>query len=236
MITPILTALTNRANGFIWPRFGADPLFVPVRLPDYAEVVRQELQLHDETTDYFVVGVLQSLLGCPWVGEQACELTELTFLYTYVYPQDGWVGGTLKASSKDPATFAFVPTSWPVVLDWSLSYLEPQKSVLKNGTTSEVVTAVVNPDNRLSIEWPARLNARGVIDLAGSWEAGAEVNFTHHPGAYPYSAAVAAIGALRETNQLLLRTGTATAWHAARSDMERIALLALGLIRTYRKE
>ena len=92
----------------------------------------------------------------------------------------------------------------------------------------------MNPAGRLRVAWPERLQARGVIDLTTTWQAGAAVYFTHHPGAYPYKAAAHELGTLRDTNQLLLHTGLATGWHAARSNMERVALLALGLIRTYR--
>lgn len=234
MIENFIHDLTNRGSGFVWARFPTDPLFRPKALPDYAERVRVGLKLDDTSSDYFLIGVLGALLGCPWVGEQVGELEDLLPLSMFSPPPDAWVGGELKAGPVDPATFALVPEVWPVDLTITLTYSTPQQATLRSGDIAEFVSVALNPNGRLKVDWPVRFNARGVIDLTVSWESGAVILIQHHPSAYPYRAVADHLGGLRETNQLLLRSGLAAGWHAARSDMERVALLALGLIRTYR--
>lgn len=224
--------LTNRGS-FVWERFPSDPDFVPRELPGHAEAVRRGLCLDREDTDFFVVGALASLLGCHWIGESAGDLSDLLVLALYAPPKDSWSGGELKAGPKDPAVFAFSPDRWPPDMTTTLERLDENKALLRNGVP-ETVAAVLNPDNRLKVDWPARYRAMGVVDLSADWEAGGQVEIRHEAASYPWREAAEYLGAMRETNQLLLNEGLAAGWHAARSDMERIALLALGLIRAYR--
>jgi hypothetical protein len=234
MIEDFIYDLTNRGSGFVWARFPVDPTFLPKALPDYAERVRVGLKLDDTSSDYYLVGALGALLGCPWVGEQVGTLEDLMPLATFSPPPDAWVGGELKAGPLDPATFALMPEIWPVELTTTLTFFDSQRAVLRSGDLAEYVAVALNPNGRLKVDWPSRFRARGVIDLSVTWESGASILIQHHPSAYPYRQAAEHLGGLRETNQLLLRSGLAAGWHAARSDMERVALLALGLIRTYR--
>lgn len=229
----ILHPLTNRGTPFIWPRFPQNAALVPRTLSPAATGVAGALRLTATDTDYYLLGVLHALAGSPALLEEVGRLSALHDLSLYPVPDTGWAGASLIAGALGPAKFARVPTVWPVDLLIRVSYFTTDAILITTGAQSWTKPLYVTSDDRMRVEWPEEFHASGLLDLATPWAVGSSVEIYHHPASYPFGLVAAYMGARRDTNQLLLETGTAGLWQGAASDLERVAVLAVSLIKAY---
>lgn len=228
----VLHPLANRGVDFTWARFPLNAQY-PARVgTDETRAVRALLGLDNRGTDYYLLGPLFALLSHPSILESLADPEELHDLIYYPVPATSWVNTALVGGSAGTARMSRVPTSWPVGLGHRLTYLTDSAGVLSDGHTSWTVTVTLGASGKLRVDWPAEFNAgQASIDVSGVWTGGSESEFVHHPGSYPYAAVEKKLAGLRDTNQLLLQWGLAAAWQAARSPVERVALVAAALIK-----
>lgn len=228
----ILHPLANRGSDFSWARLPVDMQYLSPKLSPEETAIRETLRLDTRGTDYYLLGPLFALLANPVILELVAQPEELRILPYYPPPATDWVNTSLTGDHLGPARMSRVPTSWPVGLDYTLTYLTPQSGRLTDGHTSWTVVVSQGASGRLRVTWPEEFNAgdSAITDLP-TWEADLQCEFRHHPGNYPYTVVEKALAELRETNHLLLRWGLAAAWHAARGSMERVALVAVALIK-----
>lgn len=233
----VLHPLANRGVDFLWARFPLNPQYPVHTGTDETRAVRSLLNLDARGTDYYLLGPLFALLAHPTVLESLADPEELRDLIYYPVPATTWVNASLVGGSAGAAQMSRVPTVWPVGLGHRLTYVTDQAGILTDGHTSWTVTVTLGASGKLRVDWPGEFNAgQASIEVGGVWTAGSEIEFVHHPGGYPYGEVEKKLAGLRDTNQLLLHWGLAAAWQAARSPMERVALVAAALIKQRRAD
>ncbi len=231
----LLHPFANRGTGFVWYRLPVDPYFQPRRLAAAAQAVADYLMLSAPNTDYYLLGPLQALASCPWMLEPDISPDTLSDLAAYPVPRDTWGGGYLRGWSSGAARFARKPTTWPVDLRLTLTRTDAASARLVTGDASSVVGArLIAEDDILVVDWPGEFGASGVVAIdAAYWLAGGAVEIDHHPASYPYAAVVDTLAGNVNLSRLLVTSGLAEAWHATFDPLERVALVALALVRAY---
>ena len=227
----LLHPLANRGQGFVWPGFPVNAQYPTAKLSDDVERVRGLLRLDVQDSYYYLLGALNSLLAYAPIFDTWTDVESLRELVRYAPPETTWGNVTLVANQNGPAHMAWTPAAWPLSPRLELRCLDTARAELTDGTSTWEVPAMRNGNAPIFVAWPEEFRANGSLDTADAWTPGSVIDFYHHPAAYPYAAVERQLMELRETNQLLLAWGYAATWQAARSPVERVALVVAALIK-----
>lgn len=225
-----LHPLTNRGQGYIWPRFPVDPHWV-ARGSDEADEVRRLMRLNVTDCDWYVVGCLQAIAGCPWVAREIADTAALMTMLHYVPSTGSIVGADLRPDQKGPPQLVRTSMLWPVDFWITLTRVDEGHALLKVDGMPAAVSARFD-DTYLHVDWPESVGIAGAL-VPTSWAASDEILIYHEPRRFPYELLAQELHGVRAHDRLLLTTGLASHAVAARSDLEKIAVTCLALIRDY---
>ena len=229
MIDKILHAITNRAN-FPSAGFMSVSGFAPATPSPAAAAVMQLLHLSDTQNDYYVQGALAAVDAFPEIREAFREGDRSYAVQEFQRPQDIFTGVSPAADLNGPFMLHRRPDTFPVDFAIPLTYLDP--STLQAGLDGTQISlpcsigaGVIFP------EWPLDSGISGGLALVGqNWGSSFQGNIQHMPTGFPYQAAVRALDANIDKNELLLHAGLIEHYTFARDAVEKFAtvLLALG--------
>lgn len=220
-----LHALTNR-EVFASPMFPTVTTFRARPQTPNQISLRQTLQLHVITHDYFVHGLLAAFYSFPELVE--CFPETRTFeLRDFRRAPDSWVGATPAPDQHGPFVMRRRATEFPVQMRMTLSYVDATHMRISLGSESWAVPAYWHAGT-LYPEWPAELGVSGAL-LVADWSSAFEATVQHMPINYPYEACVAALENVPFKNTMLLQVGLMEHYYFAATPFEKVAAAALAL-------
>ncbi len=239
MKSELFRRIANRAD-FVNTWLQSTIPYTPHTFSKYAKGVRTVLRLNDSSTDYFVTSLASALAGTPaLIQEFLPEFLNPFSLRGYTAkiftPPQGvkLVAGELGLPRVDR-----IIDTWPVERIITLQYLDPIHARISAGTVTEVIEARMN-NQYLQVAWPAWSGITGWLELSNGtlWETGSIWDFTVEPSNFPFAAAIARLQLGRDWLGLIEDHGLAAPYAGASNEpLERIALVALALVRDTLRE
>jgi hypothetical protein len=228
MTNAVLHLVTNRAGNFHHPSLASAVSFSPRAETEDEQSLRTFLQLRDTTTDYYVLGALNSIYAFPEILAEFGE-TQRTFnLSRWRKDSDTFYPGKFVNTNAHVFSVQRVPNEFPVDMEWLLSRVDSQTLKIQLASHTYYASARLS-NNILYVEWPEELGIQGAIQLDGEWNASTLMHLYHTPVGFPYSKIVEYVVHRDDARRLMTGRGYMSHFFSAQSDIEKCALLYTAL-------
>jgi len=228
MINQIIHLVTNRSGDFHHPSLASAADYVPHVEPADEASLREFLHLKDIDTDYYIIGALTSIYAFPELVGEFNETDRNFDLSLWKPDDDAFSPGDLDNSSCCIFNIHRVPTEYPVVTQWDMSYLDATSLLIQLGT-KRWVARVRESATKLYVDWPAELGLQGAVELDGAWTTGYKMTLLHTPSGFPYEELARQIANREDARRILTDRGYMPYFFAAQSDLEKCAILYTAL-------
>lgn len=196
MINKLLHALSNRTGPFEDPLLLSDPEFQPAVVTDTEQRLRASMMLNVLGTDYYLKAYLSAVAAYPDIHLLTND-DPTSYRLSDFPPRGVEISGGDWTSNPNMVGFFTdpKPTSLPVDLNWSITYLDDRYVTIKGSDTGIVRRTTFqpskeDPNKTLRIDWPSDVPFQGPINLQQAWLPGASVVIQTAPSAFPYQAVV----------------------------------------------
>lgn len=234
MKVDIFRLVANRSD-FVNSWLQSQQVFNAVSASPEAAAVREFLRMHDVSTDFYVLGPVMCLLGCPALAhELGLGVMPSSAFWNYRRPAFEMPAGlTLVASGASVPEIRRAVDAWPFQPQITFTVLDAMQMRVTAGLQTANINARKHA-NIVDVEWPTWSGLTGSIQLEtpSMWAAGFSANITVEPATYPIMAALDALQKTTAWMTLLRRYGLLGHYASATNDHnERMGLIALALAR-----